>query len=319
MSNSVTASTNDVTSAYWNPAGLNHIGQSWQAAAMHAEYFAGIGQYDYLAFAKRLDKKNTVAVSMVRFGVDNILNTTQLIDENGNVDYDRITKFTAADYALIGSLARTSEKVENLRYGLNVKLIYRQIGDFARAFGFGFDLGAQYDLGKWQVGANLRDATSTFNAWSYTLDDFEDVFEQTGNELPDENLELTLPSLNLGIGRKFKLNDKYTLQPELNAEFTFGGKENTLVSADFGNISPSFGTELGYKNLIFLRGGIGNIQKVTDINNKQTHTLQPNVGVGFLYHGVSIDYAFADIGDASGNLYTNIISVKFDMAQFKKL
>ena len=34
-----------------------------------------------------------VLVSIIRFGVDDILDTTQLIDENGNINYDRISLF----------------------------------------------------------------------------------------------------------------------------------------------------------------------------------------------------------------------------------
>jgi hypothetical protein len=35
---------------------------------------------------------------MIRFGVDDILNTTELIDSQGNIDYNRIT--ATADMAL---------------------------------------------------------------------------------------------------------------------------------------------------------------------------------------------------------------------------
>ena len=42
---------------------------------------------------------------MIRFGVDNIPNTTDLIDSNGNLDYNRITTFTAADHAFLISYA----------------------------------------------------------------------------------------------------------------------------------------------------------------------------------------------------------------------
>ena len=41
MSNAVVASTNDVNSGYWNPAGLVHIEDS-EIAIMHSSYFANI-------------------------------------------------------------------------------------------------------------------------------------------------------------------------------------------------------------------------------------------------------------------------------------
>ncbi len=325
MSNSVIGSVNDVTAGYWNPAGLAAIKDDWQAAAMHAEYFASIAQYDYLSYAMPVDAVSTAGITLIRFGVDDILDTTELIDEEGNVDYNRITKFSAADYALIGSYARESEKIANLRYGANVKIIYRQIGDFANAIGFGFDVGAQYSISRWQFGANLRDVTSTFNSWSFNEDKLKQAFDNTNNqtsggqnELPEENLELTIPRLLLGIGRNFRLNEKYTLHTELNFDVTFDGQRNTLVSSGFGNIDPGFGFELGYRDFIFLRGGAGNVQKVRDFNGTSSYTLQPNLGIGFKYRGIHIDYALTDIGNVSDALYSNIFSVKFNFAAFKR-
>lgn len=319
MSNAVVATVNDVTAGYWNPAGLAKITDGWQAAAMHAEYFASIAQFDYISFAAPVDAVSTIGVSVIRFGVDDILDTTELIDKDGNVDYDRINKFSAADYALLVSYARISKKVPNLRYGGNVKVVYRHIGDFASSIGFGFDLGAQYAVNeKWQFGANLRDVTSTFNSWSFNEDKLSTAFAQTGNELPSENLELTIPSLLLGLGRKFEINEKYSLHTELNGTMTFGGRENTLVSADFGNISPNFGFQLGYREFVFLRGGVGNVTRSRNFDGSIYYTVQPTMGIGFRYRGISIDYALTNIANTNDVLYSNTFSLKFNFADFNR-
>lgn len=318
LSKAVIASANDVTAAYWNPAGLTAITNDWQASAMHAEYFASIAQYDYLGFAMPIDATSTAAITVIRFGVDDILDTTELIDENGNVDYDRISRFSAADYALLASYARKSKRFTRLSYGVNAKIIYRQIGEYANAIGFGFDVGAQYQLGKWKLGANLRDVTSTFNAWSYNDEKINAAFDDGRNELPSENLELTIPRLLLGGGRTFQLNEKYSLHTELAADVTFDGQRNTLVTANFGNIDPALGVELGYRNFVFLRAGVGNTVRQRDFNNNLNYAVQPNLGIGFLYRGISIDYALTNIGNATGALYSNIFSVKFDFDRFKK-
>ena len=105
MSNAVVGHTADVNSGYWNPAGLVHLEDS-EIALMHSSYFANIANYNYIAFAKPLDNRSSIGVSFIRFGVDDILDTTQLIDEQGNVNYDRINLFSAADYALTFSYAR---------------------------------------------------------------------------------------------------------------------------------------------------------------------------------------------------------------------
>ena len=92
MSNTMVANTNDVNSGYWNPAGLIGLNDK-QVALMHASYFANIAQYDYAAFAMPIDNQSAFGISLIRFGVDNILNTTQLIDNQGNIDYNRISLF----------------------------------------------------------------------------------------------------------------------------------------------------------------------------------------------------------------------------------
>jgi hypothetical protein len=42
---------------------------------------------------------------------------------------------------------------------------------------------------------------------------------------------------------------------------------------------------------------------------------QPNIGLGFKYKGM-IDYALTDLGNQSAALYSNIFSLKVDLALF---
>ena len=317
MSNATLASVDDVTSGYWNPAGLLGVQADMQLGLMHAEYFAGIAKYDYGAIAKPLDEKSALGFSVIRFGVDNIPNTTELIDAEGNWDYNRITEFSAVDYAFIVSYAKRDILKEGLNMGANMKIIHRKVGDFATAWGFGLDLGAQYRHENWRFAAVARDLTTTFNAWSYTLDDnIKEVFVNTGNEIPDQSMEITLPRLLLGGARQFQFGDKFTLLSELNLDVTFDGRRNTLIATDFASIDPHLGLEVGFKNLAFFRAGVGNIQKVSDIDQNQSFTIQPNMGVGVRIKGIQLDYALTDIGDQSVAQYSNVFSLKFNL--FKK-
>ena len=133
MSNAVITSTEDVMSGYWNPAGLTNIDQDLQIGLMHAEYFAGIAKYDFGSIAKNIDEKSAVSFSFLRFGVDNIPNTTELIDAQGNINYDRISYFTAADMAFIMSYGRKLN--DQFSIGGSAKIINRKAGDFANAWG----------------------------------------------------------------------------------------------------------------------------------------------------------------------------------------
>ena len=126
MANAVTASTSDVNSGYWNPAGLIGV-QDKQVSLMHASYFANIAQYDYAGFAMPIDNESAWGLSVIRFGVDDILNTTELIDSEGNIDYNRISLFSTADYGITFSYARKL-KIPGFQYGVNAKVIRRIIG-----------------------------------------------------------------------------------------------------------------------------------------------------------------------------------------------
>ena len=311
MSNAYVAAVNDVTSAYWNPAGLVQIVSDRQLALMHSEYFAGIAKYDYVGLAAPIDASSTLAFSLIRFGVDDIPNTLELIDANGNISYDRIKSFSVADYAFLFSYAKKSSKV-GLRYGANVKIIHRIVGEFAKAWGFGLDVGVQYDLGTWKFGVMARDITSTFNAWSFNTEPLEEVFTITGNEIPQNSLEITLPKLLLGIGKKVNFHEKISMYSELDLDITFDGMRNVLIKSDPISIDPHLGIELGYAGIVFLRAGIGNIQKSTNIDRETITTVQPNMGIGVKIKFITIDYALTNIGQAIVP-YSNIFSLKFDI------
>ena len=316
MSNSVVATTGDVNSGYWNPAGLVRLEDS-QIALMHSSYFANIANYNYIAYAKPLDDRSAIGVSIIRFGVDDILDTTQLIDAQGNVNYDNINLFSAADYGLTFSYARKLP-VEGLNYGVNAKVIRRVIGDFASSWGFGLDLGLQFERNDWLFGVMIRDITTTFNAWAIDedkLNDIQNAIPGQNQEAP-EGTELTLPKMQIGVSKLFVFNYDYTLRTEFDLNIRFA-ETNDIISTSFASINPAFGFEFGYTDLVFLRGGIGNFQNELQIDNSEQLSFQPNFGVGFKYRGIQIDYAFTDIGDQSAALYSNVFSVKLDFSIFR--
>ncbi len=316
MSNAVIATTNDVNSGYWNPAGLVHLEDN-QIALMHSSYFANIANYNYIAYAKPLDDRSAIGFSIIRFGVDDILDTTQLIDEQGNVNYDNINLFSAADYGFTFSYARKLP-IEGLNYGINAKVIRRIIGDFASSWGFGFDLGVQFERNDWKFGVMVRDITTTFNAWAINEDrltDIKDAIPGENQEAP-EGTEITLPKMQIGMSKQFVFNYDYTLRTELDLNIRFE-QNNDIISTSFASINPALGFEFGYTDMVFLRAGLGNFQTELQIDNTEQLSFQPNFGVGFKYRGIQIDYAFTDIGDQSAALYSNVFSVKLDFSIFR--
>lgn len=319
LSNSVVAGVDDVTAGYWNPAGLTEIGDFLQVGAMHAEYFAGIAKYDYIGIAKPIDDKSAAGFTFIRFGVDDIPNTTQLIDKDGNINYDNITTFSAGDYAFLFSYARKLP-VDGLSLGGNFKIIYRQVGDFARSWGFGLDAGLKYKLGeKWKFGLLARDVSTTFNAWSFSLDDqMKETFVLTGNEIPENGLEITLPKIILGAQFKTNLVKEFYLKSEIDMAFNTDGRRNVLIRTNPVSIDPYMGLEIGYGKWVALRFGAGNMQWIKNPDLTESLTFQPNIGIGVGFKGISIDYAFTDIGDASVALYSHVFSLRFKFNDPKK-
>lgn len=320
MGNTMTSIANDVTAAYWNPACLSNMEKNYELGVMHAEYFAGIAKYDYVGVAARIDSQSTVGISWIRFGVDNIMNTTELIDNQGNVDYSKISYFSSADNAILLTYAHNFKQVKGLSLGGNVKILRRRIGDFAGAWGFGIDVGLHYVNRGWNVGANLRDATSTFNAWSYHLSDrVVEVFEQTGNEIPSNQLELTVPKLLIGGGKYVELGKGFNATFALDFDFTFDGNRHSLIHSKALCIDPHFGMEFAYKKIVAIRAGIGNFQQEADFEGKKKTTLQINLGIGVCIKNiVFIDYALTDIGDLSIAQYSHIFSLKVGLDSFKR-
>ncbi len=313
MSNSVVASTGDVHSGYWNPAGLTQMTGNLQVGLMHAEYFGNIAKYDYGALAYKLDDRSNIAFSIVRFGVDDIPNTTELIDAGGNINYDRISSFSAVDYAFITSYARKMQN-EKLSIGGNVKVIQRSVGDFAQAWGFGLDFGVQYRMKHFTLAAMARDISTTFNTWSYDLDDAtKEAFIRTGNEIPENSIEITNPKLILGAAYQTKISSKFGLLAEINTDISTDGQRNVLISADPFSIDPHMGLEIDYRKIAYLRTGIGNIQKQKDFDGTESTSIQPNFGIGVKIKNVSIDYALTNIGNLSDALYSNIFSLRIDI------
>ncbi|RYH72944.1 PorV/PorQ family protein [Flavobacteriaceae bacterium 144Ye] len=317
MSNAVVSHTSDVNSGYWNPAGLIALEDN-QLALMHSSYFANIANYNYAAFAMPLDDRSAVGISLIRFGVDDILDTTQLIDDQGNINYDRVKLFSTADYGLTFSYARDLP-VPGLSYGVNAKVIRRIIGDFASSWGFGLDLGVQFQSeNDWKFGIMARDITTTFNAWSIDEEKFEQIsgaVEGQNQELP-ESSEITIPKLQIGMSKQWIFHYDYSLLAALDLNVRFE-QNNDIISTSFASVNPALGFEFGYTDLVFLRLGAGNFQNELQFDDSEDLTFQPNFGVGFKYKGIQLDYAFTDIGDQSAALYSNVFSLKLDFSIFR--
>jgi hypothetical protein len=300
----------DVTSGVWNPAGLLGLKKRHNVGYMHSELFAGIIKNDFGAYATSLDSSSAIAVSVIRLGVDDIADTRRLQNEYGAIQYDSIEYFSVADYAFIASYARRSNWLPGLTLGANAKIIYRNVGDFANAWGFGIDAGAQLQRGDWQFGVMAKDITTTFTAWKLNAEELEAAYLKGDESFNANSIEITLPRLILGVGRSFNVGEKFSALVATDLDVTFDGKRNTLLATNRVSVDPRLGVELGYANSVFLRGGLNNVQQMEDLDGKSSWKMQPNFGIGVASHGLMLDLALSKIA-ADSKTSSVIVSLAY--------
>lgn len=310
MANSVIATVSDVAAGYYNPAGLtNDTSNHLQFAISHDDYLASVAGLDYIGAAMKMNHNSVVSVSVVRYGVDFIPNTIELFTANKNANYNTIVSSSIADYGFLGSYAHSFNGIPSLSVGANVKVLRQLAGDYAKSWGFGFDGGVQYAYNGWLFGVMIQDITSTFNTWTYTLNqNIDQVIVGTNNVTPTNKVVIKLPELNLGMGRKFYFADKKIfLLPELDMDATF-------ISSNPVNIEPRAGMEVGYKNIVFVRLGIGDVTQAT---GEIQSNFQPDFGIGVRIKSFAFDYALASLDPVSVPSYSNVLSIKFDVKEEK--
>jgi hypothetical protein len=333
MGGAVSATTRDVTSGYWNPAGLRNMPSDFQLSLMHSEYFGGLAKYDYLGLAYRLaENKGNIGINIIRFAVDDIPYTLNFIKPDGTFDYGAIPKsISAADYAGIISYSRDL-KIKSMEarddiyvtIGGNVKVIHRQIGSLAKAWGVGVDVALKAQIKRWYFAAVVRDATTTYTGWTFSLSEKEKLtFELTKNVIPVQSNEVMNPRIILGTARMFPIGEKNKLLTEVNFDVTTDGPRygNSFNSGSL-SVSPRMGAEFEYKKKYYIRAGASGFQQVKDNTDttyqKNITTFQPSFGIGFYINNLTVDYALTSLNLQQNPLYSHVFSLKMDLRKPKK-
>jgi hypothetical protein len=282
-----TAIARDASAGYWNPAGVSSINYP-EVIAMHDERFGNLINYDFVSIAIPYESDAALGLSVFRLGVDGIPDTRNAwIDYNGNgvfdnvdrLDYDKITYFNSADWAVYATYSKRVSP--DFSYGANIKFIRRSIAEFS-ATGIGFDVGVLYmPMEDVYLGMNAQDITTTFVAWS------------TGRT------ELITPTIKTGAAYFFDLfSGRFC--PTIDVDVRFENRKFASI-ANIGPISldPHFGLEYEYKHKAALRIGYSDLKQLT-------------IGAGIHFNKLDIDYAFAKFGNQENDLgNTHRISLRF--------
>ena len=234
MGSAFVAVADNVTSGFWNPAGLGSM-SSRQVIFMHSETFGALLNHDYIAFSSPLRSavgSPVGAVSLIRLGGGGI----KLTEWDFNLNRPVVVKESGhADYQLLFSYAM--QKTDCLKLGVSTKFVYRDIAG-ASAFGIGSDFGAQYVFrDNFRVALMMRDVTTTLLSYD------------TGTK------ESIYPTLVPGLMYRRVLGD-FEITASADADVKF---ENYREAAQYwqGSISADtrFGFEIGFQDIAFGRIG----------------------------------------------------------------
>lgn len=273
----------DVSTVYWNPAGISGmVGR--QAIAMHSERFGDLVNYNFAAYAQPAsfldaEREASWGLGLIHLGISgNIITNNLLVNDIDGDGNPRISELTDADgnpidpallpresennFALLGSFGM---KTSAGRIGGTLKIIYTDAIAGFSSTGIGIDLGfLREDLffRNLNFGAKLQDATGTYISWS------------TGTN------EFITPMLKVGSAYRIdsdRLNGALLIAVDTDVFF-----DGRTVASQFWTESVAadlhVGLELHFQEKVMVRGGV-------DAEN-------PTAGAGLRLGFLGFDYAY---------------------------
>jgi len=290
------AIANDVTTIYWNPAGLSQL-EKTSFSDTHTIWLADV-RYNYLAFATPIEKVGTLGASVTFLNVPDTEITTLAQPDGTGLWYSAWD--TAVSLAYSRELYHKDSGAK-LSLGFNLKYIHQQIHR-ANARGVAIDIGTLYHTG-WR---SLRIGMSFSNfgpEMSFGGPDLETGVEQAGDELtaeyqpfPDttnparkaelDTIEYPLPSnFRLGVAYDLIDNDSNLLTVALDGNHPNDNSERL-----------NLGFEYWFKKAAAIRAGYKFRLGPDQSDDEEGLTLGLGIHLNFRETMISLDYAFADFG-----------------------
>ena len=256
MGEAYTAVTSGADSLYWNPAGLTRI-ESRDATFMHAAYL-GSSSYDYAAYGQRAGESGVVGLGLQYFSAGSLAQTDETGTDLGN--------FNPYDLAASVGYAYTFEGerlvfLQDWSAGMAGKYIKSKILSSAQTAAV--DLGV---LSPVYLNGKLRVGFSAANM---------------GGKLKYDEESEALP-MTFKLGGAYQLGEKWLGSldagfPKDDRPFVAVGTEYWLVASGPWRLAGRAG---------FNSKTVGSPEGLTGAS----------FGIGLVYGGASMDYAFAPMG-----------------------
>ena len=292
MGSAFAATADDITSIYWNPAGLAS-NLSNEAMFNHTYWIADVG-VDFAAIASHLDGFGTIALSFTAINAiyGMIVRTVEQPEGTGE-------RFDAGGFSIGLSYAR--QLTENFSMGFNVKYMRESIWHES-ATGFAIDAGALYRidvLNELRLGASIANFGTKMKMDGRDIQEIKQVGATSTGNLIDTKIileEWDIPlTFRVGVAVDAVKSEEHRLTLEVDA-----------VHPNDHTEYVNTGLEYGWNEIVFLRAGYA-----FELSTEKGLSL----GIGINWRIVNsvkviVDYAYQDLGRLE-NVHYFAVGVNF--------
>ncbi len=257
MGGAYSSVANDLTSLFWNPAGISDIDQE-QASFAYTSWFAGF-EHGFAAIAFPISENYVLAASLISFGTGDIEITTVPDGRTGS---------TYSINDIVAALSFGGYLTEQFSFGISGKIVRSAFSSLSSS-GIAFDIGTKYKTGI--QGITLGFAIQNLGAeQQFSGQDLKTTIDNPSLQDTPTDVERLAYAFSIPI----------IFRAGISTTFLDDDDHQLIGAMDFVTLSDTpeqliFGAEYTWNNLVSVRGGYRTGQD----------QLAPTFGVGLKYFG----------------------------------
>ena len=279
MAGCVSTTTDDLSSVFWNPAGIADI-KSLSASFDYTDWFAGFS-HNYAAVATPFGENFALAVHFTNLASGDMEYTTMENPEGLN-------RFFSANDVSMG-LTFAGYLTDQFSFGATFRYLDNSISDM-NASGFAFDVGTIYRTGIQGItlGVSLHGLTSDLTYSGKNLNTTHSLYP--ANWATDVDVAITPAAFNIpllfraGVSADIYKHDVHKLIGAFDFTTCSDTPEQFAVGAEYvwnDLISARLGYRLGHDSFGFA-GGIGVKYLTGNFSGRIDYSIQPTKTLGLI-------------------------------------